>query len=237
MFQENTTITTFADDNTPLVGGTTQRGDNAIRIIHQLEEHFTSKNLLLNQIKTNELLLQFTNEPAPQELPGITRANTVKVIGVIFDHKLTFKEHISTICRNISSRIFLLLRLKRLNYSQNELEHLCGALVKSVISYASPVWECAAKSDSENIDRLYKSAVRKGIIRNYDPASEIMKEAEVTLFNKVTKMGIIHQLYRFIPQRSANATTNLRERMPCVAIQGELNIFPNRLLCVELWSA
>ena len=118
-----------------------------------------------------------------------------------------------------------------------EIEHLCGALVKSVISYASPVWEYAAKSDSENSDRLHKRAVRMGIIRNYDPASEIMKEAIVTLFNKVTKMGIRHQLYRFIPQRSAYATTNLRERMPCVAIQGELNIFPNRLLCAELLSA
>ena len=80
--------------NTTLVGCTTQRGDNAIRIIHQLEEQFTSKNLLLNKTKTNELLLQFTNGPAPQEVPGITRVNTVKILEVIFDDKLTFKEHI-----------------------------------------------------------------------------------------------------------------------------------------------
>ena len=146
------------------------------------------------------MLLQFTNDPAPQEVPGITRVITVKVLGLIFDDKLTFKEHISTICRNISSRIFLLLRLKRLNYSQNELEHPYGALFKSVISYASPVWGGAAKSDLENIDRLQKSAVRMGIIRNYDPVSEIIKEADVTLFNKVTKMGIRYQLYRYIPQ-------------------------------------
>ena len=77
-----------------------------------------------------------------------------------------------------------------------------------------------------------------GIIRNYDPVSEIIKEADVTLFNKITKMGIRHQLYRYIPQRSAYATTNLRERMPCAAktrLQGELNILPNGLLCAELW--
>ena len=64
---------------------------------------------------------------------------------------------------------------------QNELEHLYGALIKAVISYSSPVWGGAAKSDLENIDRLQKSAVKMGIIRNYDPVSEIMKEADVAL--------------------------------------------------------
>ena len=42
LMSPSTRITVYADDNTPLIGGTYTGGDNALYIIHKFGDHFCS---------------------------------------------------------------------------------------------------------------------------------------------------------------------------------------------------
>ena len=59
LMSPSTQITVYADDNTPLIGGTYTGGDNAIDIIQKFGDHFCSKNLFFNADKSSKMLLNF----------------------------------------------------------------------------------------------------------------------------------------------------------------------------------
>ena len=89
LMSPNTRITVYADDNTPLTGGTYTGGHNAPDIKHKFDDHFCSKNLSLNADKISELLLNFGRSDVPL-ICGIDRKSSVKLLGILFDASSSF---------------------------------------------------------------------------------------------------------------------------------------------------
>lgn len=226
-------LTKYADDYTPVIGGHIGTNDCADDVISCLEDQFQSRNLLLNHMKTKELLFCASRDHIPPTVQGIERVSDRKILGVIFDDKLSFKAHITTICQISVSRIYLLLRLKRLNYTHVELELLYDALVKSRLSYCASVWGGTFAYLLDRIDRVQRKAVRFGIIRQYEPIRDVIRNADQTLYQAITTSGETHLLYDLLPQRTSYATNILRPRHAGVAKttnERDLRIFPSRFL-------
>ena len=135
-----------------------------------------------------------------------------KILGVIFDENLSFKEHITAICKASVSCLYLLLRLKRLNYTAEELKLLYNSLVISRLSYCASVWGGTYSYLLDQIDRVQNKAQFFGIIDEIEPIREIIRKSDQALLRKITETGYLHQLYHLLPRRTDYAADTLRPR-------------------------
>jgi hypothetical protein len=83
----------------------------------------------------NEIAIYLNNKPIPQ-------VDRLKYLGIIFDRKLTFKEHINYITAKRTKLIFSLSKAAKLNWGLN-----CKALntiylggILPLLLYGAPVW-------------------------------------------------------------------------------------------------
>ena len=68
-----------------------------------------------------------------------TNSKSEKLLGVKFDHKLSFDGHISELCKKASRKIYTLSRVAlHMNISKRGI--LMNAFFKSQFSYCSLVW-------------------------------------------------------------------------------------------------
>ena len=139
LMSPSTRITVYADDNIPLIGGTYTGGDNALDIIHKISDHFCSKNLSFNAEKSSEMLLNFGRHDVPL-FSGIERKSSVKLLGILFDEKLSFNDHVKCITKRATAKFYVVFRLRRIGFSIGELTLLYKALVLPILTYCCSVW-------------------------------------------------------------------------------------------------
>lgn len=89
----------------------------------------------------------------------ITATNTVELLGISIDSKLTFSSHILSLCKKASNRIRNLNRI-RCYLNQKQLFLLCNSFIISIFNYAPIVWMFCNKSLCSKIDTLHKRALR-----------------------------------------------------------------------------
>ena len=164
----STRITVYADDNTPLIGGTYTDGDNALDIIRNFGDHFCSKNFSLNADKSSEKLLNFGRHDVPL-ISGINRKSSVKLLGILFDKKLSFNDHVEFITKRATAKLYVVFRLRRIGFSIRELTLLHKALVLPTFTYCCSVWGVTSDENLQKIDRVQSKAVRLGIVNEYTP--------------------------------------------------------------------
>ena len=135
----STRITVYPDDNTPLIGGTYTSGDNALDIIHKFGDHFCSKNLSFNDDKSSEMLLNISRHDVPL-ISGIDRKSSVESLGILFDEKLKFNDHVKCITKRAAAKLYVVFRLRRIGFSIREVTLLYKALVLPTLTYCCSVW-------------------------------------------------------------------------------------------------
>jgi hypothetical protein len=84
----------------------------------------------------------------------ITRASSIKDLGVFFDFKLHFRYRVDYV---FSEYIKLLGLIRSITYSISSLECLYGlyfTLVRSKLEYASVVWNCITSTDANKLERI-----------------------------------------------------------------------------------
>ena len=121
-----------------------------------------------------------------------------------------------------------MLRLKRLNYTAEELKLLYNSLVISRLSYCASVW-----GGTYQIDRVQNKARFFGIIDEIEPIRKIIRKFDQALQRKITETGYLHQLYHLLPRRTDYAADTLRPRNAGVMktkLEKQLCIFPSRVL-------
>ena len=93
----------------------------------------------------------------------IDKSNTEKLLGVKFDKKLTFDDHISDICKKADRKIFVLARVTRyMGIATKRI--LMNDFFTLQFSYCPLVWMCHSCTNNNKISRLYER--RLGIVCN-----------------------------------------------------------------------
>ena len=101
---------------------------------------FSQNYLIVNSIKTQGMLLG-SHTHVPDFFIGDTKmelANSLKILGVTIDNKLTYCEHISNMLKKVYAKIGVLRRLKRL-MPHNVSLSLYKAYLLPHLEYCSPL--------------------------------------------------------------------------------------------------
>ena len=97
-----------------------------------------------------------------------------KIIAVIIDNKLNFKNHISELCKKISQKIAAFSRLSsHLNNSEKKL--IFNSIIKSQFSYCPLVWMFCSRTSNNMINKLHERSLRI-ILNDYSSDFNILLE-------------------------------------------------------------
>ena len=90
---------------------------------------------------------------------GITNSKSEKLLGVKFDHKLSFDDHIFELCKKASRNINALSRVASyMNISKRRI--LLSVSFKSQFSYCPLVSMCHSRANNGKINRLHESCMQ-----------------------------------------------------------------------------
>ena len=118
-------IDMYADDTTLSING-----KNIFEIEATLNENLnyvnmrcTNNNMVINPTKTTCMLIGTKQRKAMMETEfniyigneNIQNVNIQKLLGIYLDHNLDWKNQIDYICKNISSRLFLFAKIKKIS--------------------------------------------------------------------------------------------------------------------------
>jgi uncharacterized protein YdiU (UPF0061 family) len=182
---EETQTSMFADDtNLSCEGKSSTEIENKINTdLENVHKWLIANKLTLNQEKTECMLVgsrqrlqQSSNNP--QIVIGnhiIQQVSSKKVLGVIIDEQLKWKEHNDAQCKKISQSIALLKRAKQF-VSQDTLLNMFNALVVPHFTYGSNVWNDGSCAHIEKLHKLHKRLARVITGSNYEiRSSEIFE--------------------------------------------------------------
>ena len=219
----------YADDANAVCGGK-QGKDFSDEVLSHIHHWCQDHNFILNQQKTKSLVLQYTNvSPAPST---IASSNENCILGVVFDDRLTFQNHVKSLQKRISGDIYLLNKLKHMGYPQKDLVVTYQSLIVSELSYCCVVLGGCSKGLLEILDKLQRRCVRLNIIPTYTPMKDLIAQKDSQLMRKLTS-DESHILHEILPKRCDYATIKLRNRLPKAPYTQKAmltNIFPARSL-------
>ena len=154
-------IANFADDNTPYLSA-----KNAEDVIESLERASVSlfRWFENNLLKGNVDKFHFLESPS-QEVSlnannfKIKNSDYEKLLGVKFDSKLRFDQHITDLCRRTSRKIHALARVTPfMNLSKRRL--LMNSFFKTQLNYCPLIWMCHSRENNRKINRLHERCLR-----------------------------------------------------------------------------
>ena len=138
-----------------------------------ITEWLKINKLSLNIKKTHFMCFSAKNKTTPcisLQIAGEAIAEVFKptFLGVIYDNKLSWKNHMSFVCRKVARGIGVLIKARKVLRSES-LKCLYYSLIYPYMIYCSQVWGSAYKTNIEPLFILQKRDVR--IILGVHPRS------------------------------------------------------------------
>ena len=161
-FVENSELANYADDNTPYTVEDTI--DSLLECLHKdssvLIKWFKDNFLQLNPNKC-KLLISNCDKDISLILENevIECSESVKLLGVSIDNRLNFNEHVSNLCKKVSTKLHALAGISKY-ISQEKLRLLMKAFIESQFSYCPLVWMFHSRTLNNRINRLHERGLR-----------------------------------------------------------------------------
>ena len=161
-FVLNSDITNFADDTTPYTMEKT-----IDLLLNKLWEDasvlmtwFKDNYLQMNADKCNLLICNHKNDVSiTLDNEVIDSSDSVKLLGITVDKKLNFSEHISKLCKKVSSKLHALARVSNF-MSENKLKLIMKSFIESQFSYCPLVWMFHSRTLNNRINKLHERGLR-----------------------------------------------------------------------------
>ena len=116
--------------------------------------------LSLNNKKTKTMIVaKQTISNLDDTALGTTPVTTLKILGVTFTKSLKWSNHISSVCRKASSRLFILRRLREF-MTKDDLITAYRAYIQSLLEYNSQVMVGLTCTDNDKLERIRRRAHR-----------------------------------------------------------------------------
>ena len=167
-------ISKFADDMAAwAIQKQEKRAEKSIQIyLDSLSDWCNKWKIKLNPSKTQVGL--FTNSNTAKEITlnlgrvPLTLSNEIKFLGLTFDSKLTWKNHIQNIRHRMWLRINAIKAIsgRNLGMQSQTLIHLYKMWIRPIALYGAPAYYSAAKTHINKIQVIQNSALRIALRRN-----------------------------------------------------------------------
>ena len=161
-------FTLFADDSTLSCKFPKNSNPDIIKNslsveLSKINKWLENNKIKINYDKTKFIIFNYRKTIEVNSLKignnQITRANSVKFLGIYIDEKLSFKTHIDNISEKTGKTVGLLYRLNKFlpDYILKTLYH---CLVSPHISYGIEAWYAAPKTATDRISVIQKKVIR-----------------------------------------------------------------------------
>ena len=161
-FINKSDLANYADDTTPYTIDTSM--DSLLQCLYKdtstLIKWFKDNYLQMNPDKC-KLLISNRDKGISLILENevIECSKSVKLLGITIDNKLDFNEHVSKLCKKVSSKLHALARIA--NYmSQDKLRLVMKSFIESQFNYCPIIWMFHSRSLNNRINRLHERALR-----------------------------------------------------------------------------
>lgn len=166
-----TEIALYADDTAIF---TSAKRSNTItkrlnNTLIELKQYFHQWKIKLNATKTQAILFPFDNKrkriptvSIKDDQNPIELTNTVNYLGITFDKKLNFGQHVSS-AQNKSFKCYralLPLLAPKSKLSQCNKKLIYSTIIRPIMSYASPVWSTAANTHTQKLNVLQNKIIK-----------------------------------------------------------------------------
>lgn len=158
---------------------------------------------------------------------SLGRFNQAKDLGVIFDEKLTFREHYDHIHSKASKVLGFVMRNTKHFHSPQSSVYLFNALVRSILEYAAVIWAPFYAKHCDHIERLQKKflkvlSFRQGLHRKLGSYRDRLTKFCINTLESRRKRSDLICLYKIIHAiidspsllSSINLNTIYRTRCP-----------------------
>ena len=197
----NSDICNFADDNTLYSCGFSfeaviEKLQTDTRII---VDWFVANQMAVNEDKFQVMFLGPGGEGLSINIGNFTiqSNNTVKLLGVTLDRKLSFSDHISDMCNKANSKIRALLRIRKF-LSTRKAFHLCNAFIMSRFKYCPLIWMFSSKASGRKIDSTQVRALRAVLFNFEIPRSELYSSLNVTPVHTTCLQSLLVEVFKSI---------------------------------------
>ena len=96
----------------------------------------------------------------------------VKLLGVQIDERLSFDEHVSSICNRVSQQINALRRISKYLTLQNRMS-IYNAFLTSNFSYCNIVWHFCSNRSMYKLEKVHKQALRV-VLNDYTSSYRVL---------------------------------------------------------------
>ena len=160
-------IVKYADDMT-LYTAVSKNATNQTALqsaLDTVEKWADDNNMLINASKTQfiNLSLSEPRQPETYSMKNVTikECDTVKLLGVTIDKRLTFSKHVNDVTESLASRLYAMRQLKRLGLKSSGLKLFYLSNIRSRLTYACQAWSGLMNDNSmTQIIRVEKAAMR-----------------------------------------------------------------------------
>ena len=186
LFLPNVDVASYADDNTPYSAGNTV--DEVLCSLQNssksMFDWFENNGMRANPEKS-DLILTKPNTIETQ-ICGETINSTeiVKLLGINIDNKLTFEQHVDSLCNKASQKLNALARLAHyMSFEQRKL--IMNSFITSQFSYCPLVWMFHSRRLNHRINRIQERALRI-VYRDYNSSFTelLLKDGSLTIHQR-----------------------------------------------------
>ena len=89
----------------------------------------------------------------------VNSSHSEKLLGITIDNNLTFKEHVSNLCKKSSQKLHALVRISRY-ISQNKFKIIMKAFITSQFGYCPLVWMFHSRNLNNPVNKIHERALR-----------------------------------------------------------------------------
>ena len=179
-------INNYADDTTPYATSATIESltklleDNTQEIVRWFHNNYMKSNKDKNYL----IITNCDNASATIENNVIQSSTSVKLLGVTIDNKLNFNEHVSKICKKVSTKIHALSRVSKYMTSE-KLRVIIKAFIESQFGYCPLIWMFHNRTMNNHINRLHERALRLVYKDSLSSFQELLdKDKTVTIHHR-----------------------------------------------------
>lgn len=222
-FYKDTFVIKYADDVTLIVPVYKRDSHDLSRVNNEIL-HFEcwcrEYGMTINASKSKCMTVKSSNNSLPV-VPGLQNVNSLKILGVVFNEKMTWHDHFLYVSRKISRRLYVLRILKQV-FLHDQLVDVFNSLVRSLLEYACPVFMNPGVGLTLKIKSLCKRAffvIHGRNCSNCDVCDMLNVEARremlsLRLFHQAVG-NPQHSLYLLLPKQSHRSNRFLLPHIRC----------------------
>ena len=211
-------------------------GKNIENVISDLQTNLVEVEWFkINSLKANPGKFQFMVLGSKDERSfnihinnvQIKNSNKVTLLGIIIDKNLTFKTHISELCRRASYKLHSLRRIRKY-LTVEKAKLLANAFINSQFNYAPLIWMFANKCSIDKILKIHKRTLQI-VYDVYDESYEnlLNRSDDISIHQKHLRYLAI-EVYKSLTKLNPGFMWNFFERnhIPYNLRRGDLLLLP-----------